>query len=91
MSMKRKEKMVPTTVYLEPETKRQLKRAATIRRCNEADLIRQAIDEGLAHLQQREQRSSTAGLLKLAEFAKQVGTKGPRDLSTNLDTYLWDT
>lgn len=87
--MNGKQKMVPTTVYLNPATKRRLKRAAAARRCKEADIIRDAIEAGLQLLQDQ-QKNSIAGLLELARFAEKTGTKGPRDLSTNLDKYLWD-
>lgn len=81
--------MVPTTIYLEPETKRQVKRVAAARRCKEADIIRDAIEVGLKKLREQ-QKNSIAGLRELADFAQKVDSKGPKDLSTNLDKYLWD-
>jgi PHD/YefM family antitoxin component YafN of YafNO toxin-antitoxin module len=35
-------------------------------------------------------KNSAQGLLNLATWAEQVHTKGPKDLSQNLDRYLWD-
>jgi len=34
--------------------------------------------------------TTTKTLFELAEFAEKLGVKGPKDLSTNHDKYLWD-
>jgi PHD/YefM family antitoxin component YafN of YafNO toxin-antitoxin module len=44
----------------------------------------------LQDLQKVDTANSAQGLLNLATWAEQVHTKGPKDLSQNLDRYLWD-
>ena len=38
----------------------------------------------------QKQQGSALALLKIAQMAEQLKTKGPKDLSTNLDKYTWD-
>lgn len=38
----------------------------------------------------QKQQGSALALLKIARMAEQLKSKGPKDLSTNLDKYTWD-
>ena len=51
-----------------------------------AQVIREAVEEVL------EKRRGNAGdvLLKLAKMAKKYNWKGPKDLSKNIDKYLYE-
>lgn len=44
----------------------------------------------LQELQKIKSINSAQGLLKLADWAEKTHTKGPKDLSENLDKYMWE-
>lgn len=84
-----KQKLIPTTVYVQPAIKRAVREVAKRRRCTDAEVIREALAAGLKDLQ-NQQETSIAGLKALVKFADTHVSEGPRDLSQNLDKYLWD-
>lgn len=83
--------MLRTNVYLTEEQERELNRRATIAGKAKAKVLREVIDKGLQATQSQKSTSTTA-FMKLAEIAQAFKGKGnaPRDLSTNLDKYIWD-
>lgn len=48
-----------------------------------------AIEEGLGTAR-FQSNASAQGMLKIAQLAEKLQARGPRDLSENLDKYLWD-
>ncbi len=77
------------SVHITDETKQRIDLAAKAKRKVEADLIREAIDEGLKKIYPP--ASSTQALLNLAKLAEQIATKPgtPTDISENHDYYAW--
>ena len=51
--------------------------------------MRLAIKEGVEQIKEKK-TSSASVFLKLAEMGKKYKLRGPKDLSSNLDKYLWD-
>lgn len=83
--------MLRTNVYLTEEQERELSRRAAIARKPKAKILREVIDKGL-QATPVQKSTSTAKFMELAEIAQEFKGKGkaPRDLSTNLDKYIWD-
>ena len=77
------------SVHITDETKQRIGLAAKAKRKVEADLIREAIDEGLKRIYPP--TSSAQALLNLAKLAEQMPTKPgtPNDVSENHDYYAW--
>ena len=46
--------------------------------------------EDYRKLQELKQKQSVQGLLKIAELAEKLQARGPKDLSTNMNKYLYD-
>lgn len=81
--------MIRTQVYLTEQQAQTIKRQAHREQRPEAEVIRDLVDKGL--LVSRGQKPQTAGesLLEVAALGERYGLKGPRDLSTNHDDYLY--
>lgn len=77
------------SVHITDETKQRIDLAAKAKQKVEADLIREAIDEGLKKIYPRS--SSAQALLNLAKLAEQIPSKTgtPTDVSENHDYYAW--
>lgn len=78
--------MKRTQLYLKPITHQNVAREAKRRRCTMAQVIRERLEE---KFDVPTQKVGAVGLLKMAERARRRGAKGPRDLSENLDYYLY--
>ncbi len=81
--------MQKTMVYLPKELKEKVLIIANSQGTSQADVIRKALQEGLGTAEFQSNASAQA-LLKIAQLAEQLKTKGPADLSKNLDKYIWD-
>lgn len=83
--------MLRTNVYLTEDQERELNRRAAIAKRAKAAVLREVIDQGLKTTPSQKS-ASTASFMKLAEIAQKFKGRGsaPRDLSTNLDKYIWD-
>ncbi len=46
--------------------------------------------EDLERLVVLQERKSALGMIKIGDLASKLKSKGPKDLSTNLDKYTWD-
>ena len=46
--------------------------------------------EDYQKLEEFKQKQSVQGLLRIAKLAEKLQIKGPKDLSENMDKYLWD-
>ena len=77
------------TVHITDETKQRIDLATKAGRKVEAELIREALDEGLKKIYPP--TSSGQALLNLAKLAEQMPTKpgAPTDISENHDFYAW--
>jgi metal-responsive CopG/Arc/MetJ family transcriptional regulator len=83
--------MQRTHVYLPEELNQKIDYAARLRRTSKANVMREALTHGLRSVAMPKKKSKpNNGLLELAEIAKKLDSRGPKDLSTNLDKYLWD-
>lgn len=75
--------MIRTQVFLPEETHLLIKIQAQKERRPAAEIIREALEKGM---KSRSTKNAGDGLLKLAG----LGIKGPRDLSKNIDKYLYE-
>lgn len=77
------------SVYIPEETRRRINLVAKAKSKAEAEVIRDALDEGLEIIHPKS--TSAQALLNLAKMAEKIPTKGkvPKDASINHDYYLW--
>lgn len=52
-------------------------------------VIREVVKAGLKNYKNVHTRTTKA-LLEIADYAEEIGAKGPKDLSTNHNKYAWD-
>jgi hypothetical protein len=77
--------MIRKMVYFTEEQARDIKLKAMREQRHEAEVIRELLSAGLKTSQPKRGESTGASLLRLAE----IGGKGPADLSTRIDDYLY--
>lgn len=77
------------SVYIPEETRRRINIVAKAKTKPEAEVIREALEEGLEKIHPKS--ASAQALLDLAKMAEKIPTKGkvPKDASINHDYYLW--
>ena len=80
--------MVRTQVYLSENLQKNIKLVARKEKKSAAQVIREALEKGLA--KKAPKRSVGEALLELAAIGKRYNIKGPTDLSTNHDKYLYE-
>lgn len=80
--------MLKTYLYIPEQLNQQITTSARLQKKSKAEVIRQALQEGL-NVVGKQNAGGAELLLKLAEMAKKYKIKGPRDLSVNHDYYLW--
>jgi len=80
--------MIRTQVYLPKDLYRHIDLVAKREKKAKAQVIRDTLEEGL----KKKKTSKNAGhvLLEIAAMAKTYNWKGPKDLSTNIDKYLYE-
>jgi hypothetical protein len=81
--------MIRTHLYITEDQARDIKLRAKRERRRESDVARDLLERGRFVSQCRRQESVGEGMLRLAQLGKKFGMKGPKDLSTNLDDYLY--
>ena len=81
--------MLRTNLYLTEEQDKEIARLAVFTKKPKAAVLRHLIVYGLKN-SSLAKSSSTQALLKLADLAERLKSKGPKDLSANLDKYTWD-
>ena len=87
--------MTRTQIYLPQSQLQRLKRKAAKHSTSVSELIRQTLraQEEVERRQSNatEKRTKSAGesLLELADKLSKMGIKGPKDLSENMDKYLY--
>ena len=77
--------MIRTQVYLTEDQARDIKLQAKRENKREAEVIRELLGEGMKKSTAKAQESTGASLLRLAA----IGGKGPADLSSRVDDYLY--
>ena len=77
--------MIRTMVYLTEEQARDIKLKAKREQKHKAEVIRDLLSEGLKTSQSKQEESTGESLLRLAG----IGGKGPADLSSRIDDYLY--
>lgn len=77
------------SVYIPDETRKRITLLAKAKSKAEAEVIRDALDEGLDVLHPAS--DSARALLNFAKIAEKIPTKGkvPSDAVTNMDYYTW--
>lgn len=80
--------MQRTHVYLPNELNTEIELTARLSRKSKAEIIREALREGLKTVRPQKS-SSTKILIEMVREAKKFAGTGPRDLSTNHDHYTW--
>ena len=77
--------MIRTQVFLTEEQARDIKLRARREKKHEAEVIRELLSEGMKTSSRLIRESTGESLLRLAA----IGGKGPSDLSTRIDDYLY--
>lgn len=80
--------MIRTQIYLPKELYQEIAFAAKRENKAKAAVIREALEEGLTKKKPKKNAGET--LLELAKMAEKYKWKGPKDLSTNHDKYLYE-
>jgi predicted DNA-binding protein len=80
--------MLKTYLYIPEQLDKKIKTTAETQNKSKAEVIRQALEKGINTVAQQGTVSAQA-LLKIAEVGEKYKPKGPKDLSANLDKYLW--
>ena len=81
--------MLRTYLYIPEHLQEKIIHTAKNQNKSKAEVIRQALEKGIAQVTQQGTASAQV-LLKLAELGKQQNLKGPKDSSEKMDEYLWD-
>ena len=81
--------MLRTNLYLTEEQNREITRLAMITEKPKAAVLRHLIVFGLKNDSLAKSNTAQA-LLRLVGLAETLPSKGPKDLSANLDKYAWD-
>lgn len=80
--------MLKTYLYIPDDLNEKINRAAKAQNQSKAEIIRKALENGIK-APKEPKAGGAQTLLKLAEIGKKYKLKGPRDLSKNMDKYLW--
>lgn len=77
------------SVYIPAETRKRINLVAKAKSKAEAEIIREALDEGLSVIHPK--TASAQALVDFAKMAEKIPTKGkiPADFVKNLDYYTW--
>ncbi len=77
------------SVYIPDDTKKRINLLAKAKSIAEAEIIRNALDEGLKQIQPK--ISSAQVLLNFAKEMEKIPTQGkvPADIIENMDYYTW--
>lgn len=82
--------MIRAQIYLPTNQLRLLKRIAWEEEVSLSETIRKLINEKLTETKKANYKQNTGSwLLSLANKAKRLKIKGPKDLASNMDFYLY--
>lgn len=79
--------MLKTYLYIPDNIAERIDRTAQNQNKSKAEVIRQALSEGLSELEKKK-RGGAESLLKLAEIGRKANFKGIHD-SSRMDKLLW--
>lgn len=78
--------MIRTQIYLPKELYQDIARIAELENKPKAEVIREVLKTNIA-----ERKTNAAdALLRIVKLGKKLKVKGPRDLSANIDKYLYE-
>jgi len=80
--------MLKTYIYVPDNLNEKITRMAELRKESKAEVIRNALEKGLA-LAQQQGTASARVLLKIAELGEKYKVKGPKDAVEHFDDYLY--
>lgn len=80
--------MLKTYLYIPDHLEKQINYTAKAQNKSKAEVMRQALERGINSVTVQGSASANV-LLKIAEIGEKYQPKGPKDLSANLDKYLW--
>lgn len=80
--------MIRTQVYLPDQLYQEIGLVAKREKKPRAQVIRETLNEGLGR--KKSTRNGGTALLELAKLGKKLRIKGPKDLSTTIDKYLYE-
>lgn len=81
--------MLKTYLYIPQQLNEEVNALAGAEKVSKAELMRNALEEGLAFLK-RKRASSAFVLLQITKIGRKYKTRGPKDLSQKMDEYLWE-
>ena len=80
--------MLKTYLYIPEQLEEKINLTAQNQNKSKAEVLRQALEKGIAVVSQQGTASAQA-LFRIAEVGEKHQPQGPKDLSANLDQYLW--
>ena len=80
--------MLRTYLYIPEHLREKINHTARNQKKSKAEILREAIKKGLEKMEEQN-ASGAEALLEIAEMAKKLKVKGPKDASLNHDYYLW--
>lgn len=80
--------MIRTQIYLTKELYQEVAFTAKREKKPKAAVIREALGKGL--IKKRSKKNAGSVLLEIAELGEKLKLKGPKDLSQNIDKYLYE-
>lgn len=82
--------MIRTQIYLTEQQIKTLKKQAFMSEVTLSQIIRDLIEKEMVRpMQPKKKRNSGSVLLEMAKEAEAMHIQGPKDLSKNLDKYLY--
>lgn len=83
--------MLRTQIYFPEEQLRLLKKISWEEEISLSEVIRQLVEEKLVEAEKKDKKAKNTGawLLSLADKAKKMKVKGPKDLASKMDEYLY--
>lgn len=79
--------MIRTQVYLTPQIHKDIQSVAAREKKPAAQVIRELLADSL---KRKDQMTIGEALQQIVDLGKRLKTKGPKDLSTNIDKYLYE-
>lgn len=81
--------MLKTYLYVPEDLDKKIKATAKTQSKSKAEVMRQALEQGIVSIQQQSTASAHV-LLKIAQLGKKYNVKGPKDAVERFDEYLYD-
>ena len=83
--------MLRTQIYFPEEQLRLLKKISWEEEISLSEVIRQLVEEKLVETEKKDKKTKNTGawLLSLADKAKKMKVKGPKDLASKMNQYLY--